>query len=144
MDDADLAGLLQVPVPMLHRLLGRGWQRRDDVVDLRPERQWFGTGEPVQVLIGADGRDLVLARPRGHWDGPVRLRYEPVDDRPFAGEDLRLRPAALSAAARDIATRRRQSFRWCPTCRLLLPPEHFERSAPRCTACQEIVDGVAS
>jgi hypothetical protein len=143
-DDADLAERLGVGVPTLHRLLGRGWQRRADVLDRRPARQWFGTGEPVQVLLAADDGALVLALPRGLVNGVPSLRYEAVDLRSFARADLLARPAALMAAARDITTRRRQGFRWCPTCRQVHPPEDFARSAVRCTTCQELVDGPTS
>ena len=143
-EDADLAALLRVPLPTLHRVLGRSWQGRDDVLDGSPGRRWFASGEPLQVLLAVDDRRLVLARPVGVRDGVAALRYEPVDPRAFACDDLRARPAALSAAARDITTRRRQSFRWCPTCRQLHPPEDFERSFQRCRTCRELVDGVAS
>ena len=140
-DDGDLAGLLHVPLSTLHHLLGRGW-RHTDVLDRPPGRRWFGSGRPVQVLIAADGDEVVLARPRGTWDGAAGLRYEALDRRTFACEDLLARPAALAAAARDVTTRRRQSFRWCPTCRRLRAPEDFERSAQRCMPCREVVDGV--
>jgi hypothetical protein len=66
----------------------------------------------------------------------------PSEPQHFSVDDLWARHEDVAAAADAIAKRRRRSFRWCPTCRRLQPPEWFERSAERCMSCREAVEGV--
>ena len=100
------------------------------------------TGEPSQVAVGAREPRFVLARPVRRWFGPGSIVLTPSDLQYLSADDLWLRGEEVAAAAGAIATRRRRSFRWCPTCRELKAPEWFERSESHCMGCQEVVDGV--
>ena len=139
--DRELADLLAVDVDTLWRVLGRGWREVQDVDDPLGDR-WFVTGEPSQVAVGAREPRFVLARPSWRWFGPGSIVLTPSDLQYLSADDLWLRGEEVAAAAGAIATRRRRSFRWCPTCRELQPPEWFERSESHCMGCQEVVDGL--
>ena len=139
--DVQLAQRLLMDSHELYQVLGRGWERRADVLG-DEALVWFTAGEPPQLLLGVGPADLVVARPRGIWDGPASLRFEPVDQQGFDLTDVQVRPEVLGEAAAAIAARRRRTFRWCLTCRRVQPPEWFERSAERCMHCAEVVDGV--
>ena len=114
---------------------GRNWWRIEVQEDHPGVTDWYGSGEPVQVLLGlpAEGLGAVVAQPRGHWR--LGLVYSPASPVLVHGsEDL---PAALAAAC----TARRRTFRWCRLCRRATAPEHLH-GKDVCMACAEVVLGV--
>lgn len=114
------------------RALGAGW-RPADVADDTGWAQWFVSGEPAQVLVGVRGPTLVVARPDPRWDGGADPVTHAVEDREFATEDLVYQAELVAEEVERLARRRRQSFRWCRTCRTLNPPEHMHGR----TECQD-------
>jgi hypothetical protein len=139
-DEQALAELLGVRYAVVVRALGRGWRRESAPGDGGAE--WFVSGEPTQVAIGVTGPWFVLARPRTRW-GEDRLDLQPADRQEFGREDLLHFPEVVAAAADQIASRRRRSFRWCRSCRRVHPPEWFigtERVCQDCEAAFEHLD----
>lgn len=131
-DEQALADLLRVGWPEVLRALGAGW-RREDTAD--GGLQWFVSGEPAQLAVGVDAAGFVLARPLVD-DGP-RQDLWPPDGHRFTREDLRWFSSEVRHHAREIAVRRRRSFRWCGTCRRPAAPESYDRAEEMCTACLE-------
>jgi hypothetical protein len=141
-DEQALADLLGVPHADVVRAMGSGWRRENAADD---EMQWFVSGEPAQVAVGVAGPWFVLARPLTRW-GEDRLELQPADRQHFGRDDLLHFPEVVAAAADEIASRRRRSFRWCRSCRRVHPPEWFvgtERVCQDCEAAFEQFDGVS-
>jgi hypothetical protein len=137
-DERQLADLLGVRYADVFRALGTGWRREaapgeGDVVE------WFVSGEPAQVAIGVTGPWFLLARPLTRW-GDGRLDLQPADRQQFGREDLLHFPELVAAAADEIASRRRRSFRWCRSCRRVHPPEWFVGTERVCQDCEAVFE----
>lgn len=138
-DELELTELLDVGYADLVRALGAGW-RRESGAGTQDGVAWFVSGQPAQVAIGVQGPWFVLARPLTSWGehrpGPL-MGEEPR----FTRDDVLHLPGVVSDAAETIAARRRRSFRWCRTCRLVSAPESFVGSAGTCRRCAEFAVG---
>ncbi len=130
-DEQALADLLGVGWPDVVRVLGAGWRREDACES--GGLQWFVSGEPAQVAVGVEAGRFVLARPLVDWG--ARQDVFPPDGHRFTREDLQWFSAEVTTAAERIASRRRRSFRWCPTCRRPCAPEAFDRTEGMCASC---------
>jgi hypothetical protein len=131
-DEQALADLLGVRYADVFRALGTGWRREGIAED---GVEWFVSGQPAQVAIGVAGPWFVLARPLTRW-GESRLDLQPADQQQFGREDLLHFPELVAAAADEIASRRRRSFRWCRSCRRVSPPEWFVGTERVCQDCE--------
>jgi hypothetical protein len=136
--DEELAALIGVPVGALHRALGTGWTDLGDVDWVR----WFVSGRPSQVAVGADGFGFLLARPDPGWDAADRRAWRFVEARRFHADEVLHEPDVLAAQAEEVARRRRRTFRWCPVCRSVNPPEFVHDNTGTCSDCAELVSGV--
>jgi hypothetical protein len=140
-DEQAMADLLGVRYVDVVRAMGTGW-RRESAACEGDGIEWFVSGEPAQVAVGVAGPWFVLARPLTRW-GEGRLELQPADRQPFGRDDLLHFPEMVAAAADEIASRRRRSFRWCRNCRRVHPPEWFigtERVCQDCEAAFELFD----
>ena len=95
----------------------------------QPEGVWWGSGEPLQVLVGlTNGGAVSAAEPRFEWAGH-QLLLRALDLQPVGARD------ELERQLDDIAKRRRRTFRYCRKCRRMTPPEHRNTGADLCDSC---------
>lgn len=132
-----LAELLGLPLEQTVEALGAGWERCV-VRGNGEDRTWFAAGEPVQVLVGVDAEQVLVACPVEQPDGgpggrPGTFAVHVLDSRPWWDADL---ATWLRRTVVDAQRRRRRSFRYCRYCRLLVPPEgrHSQDVCRRCAA----------
>lgn len=90
---------------------------------------WWGSGRPLQVLLGVDvdGRVWVAA-PRIAFAGPIPVT---VAHRP----NLLQEGAERRAHVDRVALRTRRRFRYCRQCRTAFPPEYFNTDLGVCDGC---------
>ena len=148
MDDEDggdalgeLAALLGVAPERLLAVTGGGWVPAEVPAAHPPGARWFASGVPVQVLLGLAGRTLAVARPVPRWHGAAGLVTEALDVEELAVDDVELTPEVVTAAVDRAVRRRRGSFRWCPLCRELTPPE-WSHDRHSCSDCAVRYRGV--
>ncbi|MGY2065626.1 hypothetical protein [Blastococcus sp. SYSU DS0619] len=132
-EEAELAGLLDVGHAELVRALGAGW-RRESAVDGSDGVRWFVSGEPAQLAVGVQGPWFVLARPLTSW-GQHRPGPLMGDEPRLTRDDVLHQPDLVAEMAEAIASHRRRSFRWCRTCRRATAPEAFVAAEGSCATC---------
>ncbi len=128
--ESDLARQLGMAVRRFVELFGADW-RPVDPYDGQHDRDetWYIAGDPPQLMLAVIAGGVILARPRGRWDGVADLRWEPIDERalPHGAED------EAPTVVADLLRRRRSAFRYCPYCRDLTGPESWTEGA--CMGC---------
>jgi hypothetical protein len=134
-DDAALAELIGVPLGALHRALGARWTEVGPTAAHGFDR-WFVSGRPAQVGVGTDGFGFVLGRPDPYWQDH-RLAWRFVEARRFWDAEVLHEPDVLAQLAEEVARRRRRTFRWCPMCREVHPPEFVADNTGLCQRCAE-------
>lgn len=133
----ELADFFGVPAPKLVSLIGGGWYPLDPAElgewldGVQEIARWYGSGDPVQVLLGFATTAAVVAVPdpthpgRAKDDGSWHARIELG-----ATGQLHALSEAVSGAWHD-----RHADLWsCRGCRRHLAPELRKRTCPECRA----------
>ena len=136
-----LAQFLQASRENVLQSIGGAWYRMDVVApvgDRARRRQWFGSGAPLQVLIGLSPSSVLVAAPQFQWEdthaltlkaGHVTGSYDRVQ-----GVDVE----TLSKSVREAEELRRAMFGYCRYCRGFTGPEQgWSREEPTCYSCME-------
>ncbi len=119
---AELAERFAIPLVDFLDVVGGGWSPVDiDPADAH-DIDWFVSGDPVQVMLGVGGDEVVITTPQVTWAPPRVTPANPGDRRDLSDPGLR---AWLHRATREAAARRRRSFAYCAYCRRLTAPEHL-------------------
>ena len=93
------------------------------------EGEWWGSGEPLQVLIGVSGdSEAVVASPKFEWSGQELLLHA-------ADPDPAQRNEQLDRQLNEITKKRRKAFRYCRQCRTVTAPEHRNTGSDICDSC---------
>lgn len=127
-DTGPLAAALGMASPefvLVYGLFERVEVESDDV----DSATWWGSGSPIQVLLGLDERNQVwVAQPRLAFPGgiPVMAAHQPQI----------LPPLEKSASLVDrVAATSRRRFRYCRRCRVAHGPEYFNADSLVCDGC---------
>lgn len=115
--------------------VGGGWQVQDPdhLIGLNEaEYRWFGSGRPLQVLLGIGTDEVVVAEPVETGPGlagPARLERQHAESVHLRKRDTLRR---LSEAVRDTEALLRAQLSFCAGCRAVL---HRGRPADFCRDC---------
>lgn len=152
-DTAQLADLAAVSLTEWIDVAGGPWWRLHvDVpttsADGRIEweegaRDWFGAGQPLQVLVRPPASNEPDDRLAVHLPGigaPDHLPRIGVGSRVAAGPIGSYLEGWLPLALKDASARRRRTFRWCNYCRTLYDKQGGNDGA--CISCQEGILGI--
>ncbi len=136
-----LAELLATPADILVEQIGGGWRRVPaSDTDEPPDRTWFVSGHPPQVMIGVGRADVCVAEAAAQWYGHLP-ELAPGAILTIHDRTTALAAATLSAAVGEAEQRRRATFRYCRYCRRLVAPEHLF-SEDTCHICATRFQGV--
>lgn len=131
----DLADLLGLSLGQTVEALGSGWEPCLPA-QASEGSAWFAAGDPVQVMVGVDAEQVLVACPAeptgastSHPTGQLTL--EVLGRRPWWDPGL---VAWLCRTVAEAQRRRRRSFRYCRYCRMLTPPEQ-RHSQYVCQGC---------
>jgi len=88
-------------------------------------------GDPGEVVVRIADTDIAVAAFAVEWDGQnPRVAPEKWKTFPAAAKPERVAQAIIKARARRLGT-----YRWCPECRKVTPPEWMADSM--CQSCAE-------
>ena len=120
-------------------VFGAGWELAPAQAGDSPS-EWFVVGEPAQLMLTIDGLgDIIVARPRGVWNGVAGLTFVP-EDQTGLGMGWAFDRDGARQQVRTLLTSRRRSFRYCPSCLGLTPPELMD-GRERCMGCAQTLFG---
>ncbi|MDP9183892.1 MAG: hypothetical protein M3P04_14095 [Actinomycetota bacterium] len=129
----ELGRFLGLKNVVFRQLVGGHWTPQDPaIVDLEldeddpdsEDQRWFGSGEPVQVLIGVLAEWVLVASPSITREGDNFYRTATVVRTIRLGQSATLH--SLAATIRRTQRRRQRSLRYCQCCRRIEEPENFE------------------